>query len=110
VSTLNDRCPLRRKGQRYDKRLFPPLLYETPEGTLGSDVFLAAESDPPFDLTKAKLVILGQFQGFSGGGAPETFDALEIEHDGWVIPAYRVFSPEHSFNICQRLTRKAVRL
>jgi hypothetical protein len=91
------------KGQRYDKRLLPTLLFQI-SPTKVQDQSDLSDDGPTFD-----FVVVGQSEGYDPSGLPCTFDQIEVTTDTHIVPAYRKYDEsDKNWNICQAYTYKAI--
>ena len=91
----------RQPRQRYDAPLLPTITYTTDNLHL-----FEAFTDAPLGMIK----ITGSIDGRDGFGNPTKFDAIEVTlNNGMIIPAYRIQSPDNSYNICQNYSYKAIK-
>lgn len=97
------RIVLRKPRQRYDKRLLPMFVVESPPGKLlNCDIGL----NEPLEGSVKKVF---EFEGYDGYGGKQKYDALEVRYNGWIIPCYRTRSADNNYVICQRYSYKAVK-
>lgn len=93
------------KGQRYDKRLLPTLLFQI-SPTKVQDQSDLNEDGPTFD-----FVVVGQSEGYDSFGGLCIFDQIEVTTNTHIVPAYRRHDEsDKSWNICQAYTYKAIPL
>lgn len=91
------------KGQRYDKRLLPTLLFQVSASKVQD------QSDLTYDGPQYDFKVVGQSEGYDSFGLPCTFDQIEVTTDTHIVPAYRMHDEsDKSWNICQAYTYKAI--